>query len=1586
MTKKYKEEFTQALKAIEAALPKDSLKEMKELSWQFYAKLPMIDLEALEPRNAAQVVVEGFAFLNEREPGEPKIRITKQKRRCVLEILNDDMPFLVDSITAEIARHGLITTQIIHPILRVKRDAKGKLASIANRDDFGKAYAQESLIRIELSHLPDTLTEEKITSDLKRVLRSVRYATGDWQAMQQRIAACNEALSKSPPGFKPDEIAEVKDFLRWLVDRNFVFLGYIEYDFLKADGASQLRVVPESELGIFREDENELKPKGLEGLPPEVLHFALVPQLIEVTKSLRKSIVHRPAHMDYIGIKRFDARGNVIGECRFLGLFTSSVYYQSAAAIPFIRRKINRVLAQSGFESASHDGKTLNAILEFTPRDELFQLSEDDLYNYAMGVLSLELKPTVRLFVRRDAFERFVSCIVFVPRDRFTTALREELQGILAKGFQGTVTAFYTQMTESQLARLHVIIATTPGQIPAVKQSDLEAQIARVTHRWSDALLVALSERFGEEAGETMLMQFGNAFSKGYVADHDPAAAVYDIQKIAEVIRTRTAALEFFRVKDDPSNIVHLKWYNPEVQIPLSDVLPLLEHMGFKVIDEQPYQVRPAHGDVKLVWIRDLTLSADAALVADLSPIKKSLEELLTNIWQNREETDGLDALVLRAHLQAREVMLLRAYAKYLRQANFPYDLETIAATLNRYPVITSLLVAMFHARFNPEKQSDAGGLAGEFEKSMGEVTNLTDDRILRRYFDLLAATLRTNYFQTIPAESVNKSYLSFKFDSSRVPELPLPRPYAEIFVYSVRVEGIHLRGGRVARGGLRWSDRRDDFRTEILALMKAQMVKNSVIVPVGSKGGFVVKRPPSQREAFMEEGVACYKIFLSGLLDLTDNIVAGKVVPPKNVIRHDSDDPYLVVAADKGTATFSDIANSVSKDYGFWLGDAFASGGSAGYDHKKMAITARGAFISVDRHFREMGIDIHHKDFTVIGIGDMAGDVFGNGMLLSKHIRLVGAFNHMHIFLDPSPDAVASFKERERLFNLPRSTWKDYNASLISKGGGIFERSAKSIVLSAEVQASLGIDRKSMSPDELIHAMLLAPVDLLWNGGIGTYVKAEDETHDQVGDRTNNALRVNGKEMRCKVVGEGGNLGFTQKGRVEYARSGGRINTDAIDNSAGVDCSDHEVNIKICLGQMVASGKLPLDKRDQLLVQMTDEVAELVLKDNRLQTQALTIAEAQAFDQLDAHMRLMHAFEHRGVLNRAVEYLPTDKQLAERRAEHKGLTRPELAVLLAYSKMVLYEELLKSDLPDDSYFQADLVRYFPKPMQKDFVKEVGAHQLRREIIATMVTNSIVNRTGSTLIHAIAEDKGVPLADVSKAYIAARDAFGLRELWASIERLDGKVPASHQASLFARVTQFAEQSILWVLHNQPQPVDVTRVIKGMEKGITEFRAGYAAMLTETMIRELAQYKERLVALQVPEPVADDMAQLDMLTYAYDVVQISMEAKKGIAEAGAVYFPIGELLELDWLRRQASVAAGQGHWDRLAVQSLATSLFDTQRRLTLRVLATGTLEGWKQSNDTVIQRYKTFIADIKASDAITLPKLVIAAQKVEEVGK
>ena len=1572
--------------------------EIKSLAWQFYAKIPDIDLQELDIKEEAKIITNSYEFLKTRDITSPKINIITSKTRAIIEIINDDMPFLVDSVSAEMVKLGLQIHHIIHPIIRLKRNKKGEVTAIAKENEQLDNYASESFIRVEVAKLPESLSPEAITADLLTMLASVKYTVVDWAAMTGKIAESIVSLKKAPDAFKQEEVNEVCDFLEWIAAKNFVFLGYVEYDFYDSKGNKALRIVQNSELGIFRADDDELKPKGLSGLPPEVLHFALVPQLIEITKSMRKSNIHRSSHMDYIALKRFDSHGNVIGERRFLGLFTSNVYYQSASEIPFIRRKIIRVLNRANFAHSSYDGKTLKAILEFTPRDELFQFSEDALFDYAMGVLSLETKSGIRLFVRRDIFERFVSCVVFIPRERFSGELREEIQKILASAFAGEASEFYIHMTDAPLARLQVIITTTPAHIPAIEISELEAKIAKLTHRWTDSLSAAFSKQVDEEFASDMIRIYGQAFPKIYINNHDATEAVYDIQKINSVIKSGEAALELFKNHNDADNIIHLKWYNPNLQIPLSDILPILENMGFSVIDEQPYLVKPA--GTTPVWIRDFTLSADVKYISDIAIVKPLIEEALSRVWQNESENDRLGALTLTAHLEWREVAVIRAYSKYLRQVNFAYSLNEIAKSFNNYPTIAKLISVLFAARFNPAKAGDADAILAKIEEKLANVSSIADDKILRRFVAIIYATTRTNYYQYSGSEATSdqvgaqparhmsanyKQYISFKFDSAKVPELPLPRPYAEIFVYSPRVEGIHLRGGKVARGGLRWSDRKEDFRTEVLGLVKAQMVKNSVIVPVGSKGGFVLKRATATRDELMAEGVACYKIFLSGLLDLTDNIVAGKIVPPTNVVRHDEDDPYLVVAADKGTATFSDYANAVSKEYGFWLGDAFASGGSVGYDHKKMAITARGAFVSVARHFREIGVDIYNQDFTVVGIGDMAGDVFGNGMLLSKHIRLLAAFNHMHIFIDPNPNAAKSFQERERMFNLPRSSWLDYDKKLISQGGGIFERNAKSIPLSLEMKKLIGINKDYLTPDELIHALLLAEVDLLWNGGIGTYVKAEDETHEQVGDRANNNLRVNGKELRCKVLGEGGNLGFTQKGRIEYAKIGGRINTDAIDNSAGVDCSDHEVNIKIGVGAAVASGKLTLPKRDKLLASMTDEVAHLVLKDNILQTQAITITELQAPALLEQHIRMMRSFEQVGELDRAVEFLPNDKQLVERKSENKGLTRPEIAVLLSYSKMVLYKELLKSTLPDDTYFVADLTAYFPTAMQKDFAYEINNHQLKREIIATIVTNDFVNRAGITLIHSLVEDTGASYADIARCYQVVCDAFGLRKLWQEIEELDGNATVAIQVEMFKKINEFIENIILWLLRNIPSPIDIKSTTEKFVAGINNYLSCYKSIISEPIANACADKLAYFTANKIPQELAEQIALLDILSSAPDIIRVSNDSGKKLAEAGELYFSLSALLKLDWLRAQADSIIAVTHWDRLAIASATSEFFDEQRRLTKIVIKAKSLQEWQETNSTDITRFTNFIDDL-ASEQITLPKLVIAARKLKEVDK
>ncbi len=1580
MKNTYRYQHGVLIEKILEALPRKADASLREFVRQFYAKVPAPELARLAPANAIALAESAYGFMASRKPGTPKIRIFVPKKakdgydckNTVIELLNDDMPFLVDSLSAELSRHGLSIRETLHPIFTLTRDAKGALKTLGQKSD-----AQlESLIHFEISSLPDDMSQEQLIFDLEWVLQHIRASVDDWRTITQRAQEHSRKLEVATQKSDREEVREVQDFLRWLADRNFVFLGYAEYDFYDAKGKESLKAIDDSRLGILTITD-ELSPQGVNTLPAEARHFLHVPQLIEISKSTRRSPVHRAVPMDYIGLKRFDANGKVVGEARFLGLFTSNVYYQSTESIPLVRKKVAHVMARSEFDASSHDGKSLKAILEFLPRDEIFQMTEDELFEAAMGILALEAKPGVRMFVRRDAFERFVSAMVFVPREQFSTELRKQIQSIVEKAFNGVSSTFSTQITEAPLARLHLIVKTPPGDIPGVDHAQIEAEIAKRAYLWSDLLFDRLQEAHAEKQAASLHRAYANAFPQSYINRYNVAAALYDIEKVEASLATGGMVLDLFSDKHDAEGFWHLKIYNPMEEIALSDILPMLENCGFRVVEEQPFLIVP-HGDVSQVRIRDFKLQLPAALTANIEDVKAKLEEAMLRVWHAEMENDRFNTLVLTAGLTWRQVVMLRAYARYLRQVGFNYGQQAIEQAFGNHPSIVRMIVSLFEARFQPDMKNAAKQqqLEQAIEDALASVSNAAEDRIFRRYAAIITATLRTNYFQTKKIH--NNDILSFKFNSASVPDLPLPKPFAEIFVYGMRVEGIHLRGGKVARGGLRWSDRHEDFRTEVLGLMKAQMVKNSVIVPVGSKGGFVVKRPPAAggREALLEEGIACYTMYLQGLLDITDNIVKGKIVPPAQVVRHDEDDPYLVVAADKGTATFSDIANSVSEAYGFWLGDAFASGGSVGYDHKKMAITARGAWVSVTRHFREVGVDISKQEFTVAGIGDMAGDVFGNGMLLSENIKLVAAFNHMHIFLDPNPDAKASFKERERLFNLPRSTWKDYDAALISKGGGIFERSAKTIALSKEAQAALGFSKANPTPDELIRAILLAPVDLLWNGGIGTYVKAEDETHEQVGDRANNSVRVNGHELRCKIVGEGGNLGFTQKGRIEYGRAGGRINTDAIDNSAGVDCSDHEVNIKIAFSQLMSAGTLTRPKRDKQLAAMTDEVATLVLKDNILQTQAVTVAELQGAQLIESQTRLIHSLEKTGLLNRAIEFLPDDRQLAELKAARRGLTRPEIAVLLAYSKMALYKDMLDSSLPDEGYFHSDLKRYFPVAMQREFEAAIEAHPLKREIIATVMTNSIVNRAGITFFSDIAGNTDADVRDIAAAYAMVRDAFGLRNLWKEIEALDYTVDVSVQVEMHAAITRFLERATTWLLRHMPHPLDIDKISAEIMPAVAELDKARPSFAGDTEVSA-----QHLVAQGVTASLAQKIAALPLMSSAFDIIAVAKQSGVSLKDAASAYFTLGARFRLGWLRASAEAIPAVTHWDRLALQSIVNDLYDEQRRLTsLAVAKSGGVESSPEA-----ERTARFMEELQSADAPDLARLMVALGQVRAVG-
>jgi glutamate dehydrogenase len=1238
----------------------------------------------------------------------------------------------------------------------------------------------------------------------------------------------------------------------------------------------------------------------------------------------------------------------------------------------------------------------LATILEQYPRDELFQISDDELYATAMGILRLGERQRTRLFVRRDAFGRFYSCLIYVPRENYNTDLRAKMQALLTEVFHGVSSEFSVQFSDSPLARVLITVRTASGAKPRVDVRDVEQRLVQISRRWEDELKRSLLEACGEERGNALYERYASGFAAGYREEHAPRVAVHDIELMESLDGPDALAMSLYVPLEAPPGRLRFKLFRAGQLAPLSQSLPMLEHMGVQVLEERPFEVRRSDGAE--IWIDDFGMQVPGVDEIDIEPLRAPFQEAFLRSWRGHNENDDFNRLVMRAGLDWRDVTVLRAYARHMKQAAFTFSQSYIEQALAAHPGIAADLVALFHARFDPargvgraEREAE---LAARIDAALDRVSNLDEDRILRQYLAVMQATLRTNFFQR-DASGNAKPVLSFKFDPSKIPGLPEPKPMYEIYVYSPRVEGVHLRGGKVARGGLRWSDRMEDFRTEVLGLVKAQQVKNAVIVPVGSKGGFVLKRAPaaSDRDALMKEGIACYQAYLRGLLDLTDNLVGGQVVPPPDVVRHDADDPYLVVAADKGTATFSDIANGIAAEYGFWLSDAFASGGSAGYDHKKMGITARGAWESVKRHFRSLGHDTQTQDFTVVGIGDMSGDVFGNGMLLSRHIRLLAAFDHRHIFIDPNPDAATSFAERERLFKLPRSWWADYDEKLISDGGGVWPRSAKSIPISPQARAALGLDAnvERMTANELMRAILLAPADLFYNGGIGTYVKSAAESHTEVGDKANDAIRVNGSELRCKVIAEGGNLGCTQRGRIEFALRGGLVNTDAIDNSAGVDCSDHEVNIKILLNAVVADGELTIKQRDKLLAEMTDDVATLVLRDNYFQNQVLAATRARGHELIERQARYMRHLGASGRLNRALEFLPSDETIAERRQAKLGLTAPELAVLLAYNKMELYDLVLASDVPEDPYIATTLERYFPRALRERFPDALRRHPLRREIIATHVVNSMVNRVGPTFSHRLHEETGAAPADIVRAYLGTRELYALVPLWIDNEALDNKVAVQTQNAVVLATVRLLIRGTVWLLQHRESLRDLAATLARFSAGVAEVGNGLQRWLAPHERAALDAEIAKLVAQGVPDALAQQVARLEPQFSALDIVEVSGATNSAIDTVAGVYFGVGGKLDLGWLSHEIATLRADTHWQGLARVALRDDLSALARGLATSVLRgadgqrdaspAALIAAWEGQRAFQLTRCRQLLADLKPAATLDLAMLSVLLREL-----
>ncbi|MES2817626.1 MAG: NAD-glutamate dehydrogenase [Pseudomonadota bacterium] len=1609
-----KADFQQQLQAAlaqhvsEHALPQISL-----FAEKFFG---IIALEELTQRRLSDLVgctLSSWRLLERLDRNKPEVRVFNpdyekhgwQSTHTAVEVLHPDLSFLVDSVRMELNRRGYSIHTLQNSVLNVRRNAAGELLEILPKGSTQPDAQLEALMFLEIDRCANPGELKALEKSLLEVLGEVRLAVSDFQPMKAKAQELLTWLDKAKLKVDAAELAEIKVFLAWLLDNNFTFLGYEEFTVsAEADGSGSIVYDEQSLLGLSKQLRIGLSREELH-IEPQSVAFLREPLLLSFAKAALPSRVHRPAYPDFVSIRALGDKGQVLKECRFMGLYTSAVYAESVQHIPYIRRKVAEICQRSGFDRTAHLGKELTQVLEVLPRDDLFQTPVDELFNTVISIVQIQERNKLRLFLRQDPYGRFCYCLVYVPRDVYSTETRLKIQQVLMERLQASDCEFWTYFSESVLARVQFILRVDPKNKVQIDPARLEKEVVQACRSWKDDYAGLVVESLGEAQGTNVLSDFPAGFPAGYSERFAPHSAVVDLQHLLSLSDQRQLVMSFYQPLTAGEQQLHCKLYHADTPLALSDVLPILENLGLRVLGEFPYRLRRRDG--REFWIHDFAFTPHVVrqgevLDIDLQQLNDTLQDAFVQIVGGAAENDAFNRLVLTAAMPWRDVALLRAYARYLKQIRLGFDLSYIASTLLNHVDIARELVRLFKTRFYLARKLTAEDLADKqlrleqaIVTALDNVAVLNEDRILRRYLDLIKATLRTNYYQA-DANGQNKSYFSFKFNPRMIPELPKPVPMFEIFVYSPRVEGVHLRGGKVARGGLRWSDREEDFRTEVLGLVKAQQVKNAVIVPVGAKGGFVPRRLPvsGSRDEIQAEAIACYRIFISGLLDITDNLKEGEVVPPANVVRHDADDPYLVVAADKGTATFSDIANGIANDYGFWLGDGFASGGSAGYDHKKMGITAKGGWVSVQRHFRERGIDVQKDPITVIGIGDMAGDVFGNGLLLSETLQMVAAFNHQHIFIDPNPDAAKSFVERQRLFDLPRSSWADYELKLISAGGGIFQRSAKSIAISPEMKARFDIQADKLTPTELLHALLKAPVDLLWNGGIGTYVKSSLESHADVGDKANDALRVDGRELRAKVVGEGGNLGMTQLGRVEYGLNGGASNTDFIDNAGGVDCSDHEVNIKILVNEIVAAGDMTGKQRNSLLAEMTDEIGSLVLGNNYKQTQALSLAQRRARERIGEYKRLIGALEAAGKLDRAMEFLPSDEQLAERIASGHGLTRPELSVLISYSKIDLKESLLKSQMPDDEYLAREMQTAFPPQLTRMFPEAMTRHRLKREIVSTQIANDLVNHMGITFVQRLKESTGTSSATVAGAYVIVRDVFRLPQWWQQIEAMDYQVPAELQLQLMDELMRLGRRATRWFLRSRRNGQDAARDVGHFAPRI-EALAGRLDELLEGPAREqwLTRF-QAYVEAGTPEPLARVVAGTSHLYTLLPIIEAADVTGQEPAHVAAAYFAVGGALELSWYLQQITNLPVENNWQALAREAFRDDLDWQQRAITVSVLqmvdGPADIEArvvlWLEQHRPLVERWRVMLADLRAASGTDYAMYAVANRELLDLAQ
>jgi glutamate dehydrogenase len=1568
---------------LESYIKNHAAKKDRELLQKFvrvYFLSVALDELAIRPIEEVYAIVYAhFRFIQQRKPGEIKLKIYNPEVKMdgyssshsIIELVQDDMPFVVDSLSMELNRQGISIHFIAHSGgVWVARDAAGNLKDFDNKP-FAD-MAPEANVYVVIDRQSDAAALQALSQTLYGILLDISLVVDDFPSMKQALTSYVEHLEQLAKNTVTAKFEEAIAFLKWLDNDHFTFLGFAE--FKPANNKNTFwQYESKSALGLMRE-RSSYKP-GILANEFSVDLKTWDAESLVITKSSYMATVHRPVWMDVVIVREFDEHGRVLKEGRFLGLYTSSAYHTLTQDIPYLRKKVHYVFDRVHLPPKGHDAKALEDIIESFPKDELFQISKEALFDTVMGILHIQERQRIRLFMRRDILNRFYSCMVYLPRDLFNTELRIKFQNILMKELHGTSSNFVPKFLPSILCRIDFLVTTNPKNhlIPDIKA--IEAKLCAAARSWRDDLKALLIEKLGEHHGNFVYNKYARAFSSSYRDDFPVTTALLDIAEIEHILEVNeTLAIDLERDLHDV-HIIHLKLMQCHHGLWLTHVLPILEDFGLKVIEEWPYEITLA-GDLS-VWLSDFLIDA-RGLHENFDELKSAFKDAFLEVWRQKAESDGFNRLILSVGLSIREVVILRAIAKYLAQIGFVYSQQYLEDTLVQYPELTRLLVQLFTTKFKVEatrkKQEQFNAIMDTLIKTLAKVANLDHDRIIRRFKDVIKAMLRTNYYQK-DAEGQFKSCVAFKLNPALIPDMPKPVPMAEIFVYSPEVEGVHLRGAKVARGGIRWSDRREDFRTEVLGLMKAQQVKNAVIVPLGAKGGFYPKKLSAQqgRDEIQAEAIRCYKIYISALLDLTDNIVDNVVVPPADVVRYDDDDPYFVVAADKGTATFSDIANAISQSYQFWLGDAFASGGSFGYDHKKMGITARGAWESVKRHFLFLNKDIQKEDFTCLGIGDMSGDVFGNGMLLSKHIKLVAAFNHMHIFLDPHPNSETSFKERERLFKLSRSTWNDYNHKLISRGGGVYERTLKVIPISKEVQEVLKIEADELEPNELIKAILQAPLELFWNGGIGTYVKASTQTNQEVGDRANDAVRIDATELRCKVVGEGGNLGFTQLARVEFALNDGQICTDAIDNSAGVDCSDHEVNIKILLNEVMHQGALSLSERNNLLAAMEQEVAQLVLSDNYHQTETISNGIQQS-SAGTTYIRVLRELEREGFISRTLEALPNDKVLKARISQNKSFTKPEFSVLMAYVKNTIKEIILKSALPNDVYFEKFLFLEFPKVLNEKYHKAMSNHPLKREIIVTQLVNKLVQYLGIAYIHRMYDEVGAAPDMSSRAFVVALELFEIEALWQEIEALDGKVPAVVQIGMMNQLSDFLQHQCRWLLTHYRRQMDPREIFQYFKEGCQEIFKRTRDYLNEDQNAFRAQMISEYCSHGAPKALAERVADFYYLYSAFDIIHAAREYKISYTEMMSTYYALSQNFGLSWLRQRLNEAALQGYWDMLTASSLKDRLNRYQAILVINIIKNKTkaqnvnqrIKNWAEQYKYFVDRWYILMEDFKIS--------------------